>query len=77
MLVKLYEPILWRNLNVANPVVRRNAASLLMEAFPLQDPDARQLETDALLQKQFTALEVTILYTLTLLIISHYCMMNQ
>lgn len=57
MLVKLYEPILWRNLNVANPVVRRNAASLLMEAFPLQDPDARQLDTDALLQKQFTALE--------------------
>ena len=38
MLLRLYEPILWRSLKVANPHVRRNAATLFVEAFPLQDP---------------------------------------
>ncbi len=58
MLLRLYEPILWRSLNVANPLVRRNAATILVESFPLQDPDAPQRETDELLQKQFSTLEV-------------------
>jgi condensin-2 complex subunit G2 len=61
MLLRLYEPILWRSLNVANPLVRRNAASVFLEAFPLQDPDSNQQETDELMQKQFSALE-TLLY---------------
>jgi condensin-2 complex subunit G2 len=37
-LLRLYEPILWRALSVANADVRRNAATMLIEAFPLQDP---------------------------------------
>ena len=37
-LLRLYEPILWRSLAVANANVRRNAATILVEAFPLQDP---------------------------------------
>lgn len=35
MLVRLYEPILWRSLTVANPLVRRNAVSQFTMAFPL------------------------------------------
>ncbi len=35
MLVRLYEPILFRGLSAANPAVRRNALELLFEAFPL------------------------------------------
>ena len=61
MLLRLYEPILWRSLNVANPVVRKNACSLLIDAFPLQDPELPQREIDELLQKQFNLLE-TLLY---------------
>ena len=37
MLLRLWEPILWRALQVANPNVRRNAATLFVEGFPLQD----------------------------------------
>ena len=89
MLLRLYEPILWRALKVsepraqprvskesiereregrkgrkgretrhspasyapsaqvANPIVRANAASLLVDAFPLQDSNAPRAETDA------------------------------
>jgi hypothetical protein len=56
MLLRLYEPILWRALRVANPTVRSQAATLLVDTFPLQDPDATHAEIDALLQKQFDAL---------------------
>jgi condensin-2 complex subunit G2 len=83
MLLRLYEPIIWRSLKVANPLgkqttahyvqghlvsltcttyvfldaVRRNATVLLADAFPLQDPDSAQRETDELLQKQFNQFE--------------------
>ncbi|GBG28703.1 Condensin-2 complex subunit G2 [Hondaea fermentalgiana] len=57
MLLRLYNPILWRALNVANPSVRFNATRLLARAFPLQDPDASVAETDQVLQKQFAAIE--------------------
>lgn len=57
MLLRLYEPIIWRSLKVANPMVRRNATVLLADAFPLQDPDSAQRETDELLQKQFNQFE--------------------
>jgi len=40
MLMRMYEPILWRNLGVANVAVRKNALLLLFSAFPLRDPDA-------------------------------------
>ncbi len=45
-LVRLYEPILWRALRVANPTVRANAAALLADAFPLQNPDAPARERE-------------------------------
>ena len=41
---------------MANPHVRRNAATLFVEAFPLQDPSLALGDLDALLQKQFDAL---------------------
>lgn len=40
MLHRVYEPILWRALRVANATVRRQAALLFVDAFPVQDPDA-------------------------------------
>lgn len=52
MLLRLYEPILFRALSAANPAVRRNACALLVDVFPLQDPDADVEETDALLARQ-------------------------
>lgn len=57
MLHRLYEPIIWRSLKVANPMVRRNSAALVVDAFPLQDPDLSNEEIDALLQKQFDAIQ--------------------
>lgn len=62
MLCRLYEPILWRSLNVASALVRKNAATLLIDAFPIQDPTAPAEETDALMQKQFDNLAVRSLY---------------
>lgn len=58
MLLNLYEPILWRSLSAANPIVRKNAATLLIDAFPLQNPESPQREVDEILQKQFILLEV-------------------
>ena len=56
MLLRLYEPILWRGLTAANPHVRRSAATLLVDAFPLHDPDGSLEAMDAVLQKQFDCL---------------------
>ncbi|KAL5010913.1 hypothetical protein ScPMuIL_013218 [Solemya velum] len=53
MLLRLYDPILWRSLKVANGNVRWNAVSLLMDVFPLQRPEENAEETDKLMQKQF------------------------
>lgn len=61
MLLRLYEPILWRSLKVANPIVRKNAVGLFFEAFPLQDTDGPQRNVDENLQKQFDLIE-TVLY---------------
>jgi condensin-2 complex subunit G2 len=38
MLLRLYDPILWRSLKTANPVVRMQACTVLAHAFPLHDP---------------------------------------
>lgn len=57
MLVRLFEPILWRSLKVANPHVRRNAALMLIDAFPLQTGSNSQSQLDELLQKQFSAIQ--------------------
>ncbi|WIA12344.1 hypothetical protein OEZ85_012395 [Tetradesmus obliquus] len=56
MLVRLYEPILFRALSAANAGVRRNALELLLDAFPLLDPEASTEEQDELLVRQFQAL---------------------
>jgi condensin-2 complex subunit G2 len=39
-------------------MVRANAAALLIDAFPLQNPDSSNEEVDNLLQKQFDILQV-------------------
>lgn len=41
-------------------MVRANAAALLTDTFPLQNPDAGNEEIDALLQAQFDILKVII-----------------
>lgn len=53
MFTRLYKPFLWRSLRVANAYVRANAAALLLDAFPLSEPDLDKEEADELLQKQF------------------------
>ena len=56
MLMRVYEPILWRALKVANPVVRHHAVALLASVFPLQSSELSQAESDALFQKQYDQL---------------------
>ncbi|CAM9656902.1 unnamed protein product, partial [Ectocarpus sp. 13 AM-2016] len=59
-LLRLYGPVVWRSLRVANPSVRAQACQVLVDAFPLQDPSAGKLlcaaSYDATLQQQFVAL---------------------
>ena len=43
---------------VAYPHVRANAAFILLDAFPLQDPDATREQTNDVLQKQFDTMMV-------------------
>ncbi|XP_076437433.1 condensin-2 complex subunit G2-like [Babylonia areolata] len=57
MLLRLYNPILWRALTVPNTELRANSASLLLDAFPLQDPNATAEDTDLLIQKQFDLMQ--------------------
>jgi len=54
-LMRAYRPTLFRALAAANPAVRRNAAAALFEVFPLQDPEAGQDESDALMARQAQA----------------------
>ncbi len=42
---------------VANASVRANAAALLVDAFPLQDPESNKEDSDVLTQKQFDILQ--------------------
>ena len=58
MLLRLYSPFLWHSLKVAHSHVRANAAFLLLDTFPLQDPDATREQTNDVLQKQFDAMMV-------------------
>ena len=37
---RLWEPLLWRHLKVANSDVRINAVQILTEAFPVENPEA-------------------------------------
>ncbi|KAL0041759.1 hypothetical protein WJX79_003625 [Trebouxia sp. C0005] len=56
MLLRLYHPLLFRDLAAANAGVRNNALQLLIDAFPLQDTSASAEESDELLQRQFEGL---------------------
>ena len=55
------------SLQAANHQVRANAVALLMDAFPLQNPDSTNEEIDALLQQQFDILQVKYSYTFPIL----------
>lgn len=60
LLLELYEPILFRRLNAANPAVRRNALEILFDAFPLRDPEESNEATDARLTDQFAAMSAAL-----------------
>ncbi|KAJ0256163.1 ARM repeat superfamily protein [Hirschfeldia incana] len=57
LLFGLAEPMIFRSLQVANSNVRLNALHLLLDLFPMEDPDATKEEKDKLLDKQFYLLE--------------------
>ncbi|KAL7141501.1 hypothetical protein ABFS83_08G057500 [Erythranthe nasuta] len=57
----LAEPVIFRSLQVANSNVRQNALHLLLDLFPLEDPDATKEAKDMLLEKQFFLLEKLLL----------------
>jgi len=57
MMMRLYEPILWRSLNVANVTVRRNSTAVFIDAFPLSNPEGTRDENEAVLQRQFNQLQ--------------------
>ncbi|CAL9041201.1 unnamed protein product [Musa banksii] len=61
LLLRLVEPVLFRSLQVANSNVRQNALHLLLDVFPLEDPDATNEVKDSLLNKQFFLLEKLLL----------------
>ncbi len=60
MLLELYEPIIFRRLNAANPAVRRNALELFFDTFPLRDPEESSEATDARMTDQFAALSAAL-----------------
>ncbi|XP_041372219.1 condensin-2 complex subunit G2-like [Gigantopelta aegis] len=76
MLLRLYGPILWRSLNVANPTVRANAVVLLCDVFPLTNPEANSVDDDALLQKQLDHLRTLLFdpsHTVRIVVIQGVC----
>jgi len=56
MLTKLYEPILWRHLKVANSMVRLNACELFLSCYPVEDQEQSREERDNCLEMQHTAM---------------------
>lgn len=56
MLLRVYDPILWRSLRCANAQVRAQAAVVFLDVFPLQHADGRAEDNDKILQKQFDLL---------------------
>ncbi|KAE8796203.1 Condensin-2 complex subunit G2 [Hordeum vulgare] len=57
LVFRLSEPVLFRSLQVANSNVRHNALHLLLDLFPLEDPDVTKDVNDPLLEKQFFLLD--------------------
>uniref|UniRef100_J3LQU1 Uncharacterized protein n=2 Tax=Oryza brachyantha TaxID=4533 RepID=J3LQU1_ORYBR len=54
---QLAEPVLFRSLQVANSNVRHNTLHLLLDLFPLEDPDVTKDVNDPLLEKQYFLLD--------------------
>ncbi|XP_024978381.1 uncharacterized protein LOC112515708 [Cynara cardunculus var. scolymus] len=57
LIFNLAEPVIFRSLQAANSNVRQNALHLLIDVFPLEDPDATREVKDILLHKQFFLIE--------------------
>jgi condensin-2 complex subunit G2 len=57
MLSRLYEPILWRSFTVANPLVRKNATHLFVDAFPVMDTEGSAEVVEHEMQKQLNVLD--------------------
>lgn len=57
MLARIYEPILWRSFKVANAAIRVQAAQLLAEAFPVQNPEASAKDFEEGLTRQIAVLD--------------------
>ncbi|KAK1645822.1 hypothetical protein QYE76_063627 [Lolium multiflorum] len=57
LVFRLCEPVVFRSLQVANSNVRLNALHLLLDVFPLEDPDVTKDVNDPLLEKQFFLLD--------------------
>ncbi|CAL4943223.1 unnamed protein product [Urochloa decumbens] len=53
LVFRLAEPVLFRSLQVANSNVRHNALHLLLDLFPLEDPDVTKDVNDPLIEMQF------------------------
>mmetsp|Transcript_24585 Transcript_24585/g.40997 ORF Transcript_24585/g.40997 Transcript_24585/m.40997 type:complete len:1409 (-) Transcript_24585:124-4350(-) len=56
LLLRVYDPILWRSLRCAHAKVRAQAAIVFLDVFPLQHADGRAEDDDRILQKQFDLL---------------------
>jgi condensin-2 complex subunit G2 len=58
LLWRLYSPILWRSLSAANPLVRKNAVTILGKVFPLHNPTHNQVR--ATIESSCAALETAL-----------------
>lgn len=56
LLHRIYSPTLFGNLLVANPLVRRNAVTILADAFPIHDPGAMREDIDNAIEFQSSKL---------------------
>ena len=52
--------IIFFNFQASNPLVRANAATILIDAFPLQDPSTGVVQKDELKQMQLDTIAVCI-----------------
>ena len=75
MIHRLYRPFLWRSLKVANSHVRANAASLMLDAFPLYNPEYNKEEVDEAMQQQFDVMRVR--RCITVLVVTYTVYMYQ
>ena len=57
----LYEPIIFRYLHAANPIVRQNALMIFVSAFPLQSPQFSGNRNIQLLDQQIDELKASLM----------------